>query len=100
MTHTNGGVALERGDLQSQWARDEEGPRFVVVSLPRPMPSAVRQRFRTLCAVLRQGFELCQARERTPDVAAMSLERQLEPLLPGFVCASPAMERVADGSGK
>ena len=47
-------------------------------------------------AVARQGFELCGARERPPQVAEQSGERSLEPLLPGFVCASAAMNRLAD----
>jgi DNA-binding NtrC family response regulator len=51
---------------------------------------------RTLCAVLRQGFDLCHARERPGEVASGLTERQLEPLLPGFVCASAAMQRVAE----
>ncbi|HXG54769.1 MAG TPA: sigma 54-interacting transcriptional regulator [Vicinamibacterales bacterium] len=76
--------------------RDAEGPRQAVVAIPRAMSQAGRQRFRTLCAVLRQGFELCQARDRTPEPMPTVLERQLEPLLPGFVCASPAMLRVTD----
>ena len=76
--------------------RDAGAPRFAVVSVTRPFSPAVSQRFRTLCAVLRQGFELCQARERPAETAAGSMERQLEPLLPGFVCASAAMQRVAD----
>jgi DNA-binding NtrC family response regulator len=47
--------------------------------------------------VLRQGFELCSARDRVPEtVGAAALERQLEPLIPGFVCASAAMQRVTD----
>jgi DNA-binding NtrC family response regulator len=46
--------------------------------------------------VLRQGFELCAARERPVEVAGGGLERPLEPLLPGFVCASAAMHRVAE----
>jgi DNA-binding NtrC family response regulator/tetratricopeptide (TPR) repeat protein len=76
--------------------RVAEGQRLAVVSSSRPLPAQARQRFRTLCAVLRQGFELCQARERPVDVAAVALERQLEPLLPGFACASAAMQRVAE----
>jgi hydrogenase-4 transcriptional activator len=76
--------------------RDAEGARFAVVSAARPMGATERQRFRTLCAVLRQGFELCSARERPAEVGGASLERPLEPLLPGFVCASSAMQRVAD----
>ena len=46
--------------------------------------------------MLRQGFELCAARDRPLEPAAGAIERQLEPLLPGFVCASAAMQRVAD----
>jgi DNA-binding NtrC family response regulator/tetratricopeptide (TPR) repeat protein len=76
--------------------RDSEGRRFVVVSLQRPLAPSMRQRFRTLCAILRQGFELCQARERAPEASAVALERKLEPLFPGFVCASAAMQRVAE----
>jgi DNA-binding NtrC family response regulator/tetratricopeptide (TPR) repeat protein len=76
--------------------RDADGPRYAVVSVSRPLPQGLRQRFRTICAVLRQGFELCQARERTSEVGGVALERQLEPLLPGFVCASAAMQRVTD----
>jgi DNA-binding NtrC family response regulator/tetratricopeptide (TPR) repeat protein len=76
--------------------RDVDGVRHAVIALPRSISSPARQRFRTLCAVMRQGFELCQARERTPELPAGALERQLEPLFPGFVCASAAMHRVAD----
>ena len=76
--------------------RAPDGPRLAVVSCARPMTTQMRQRFRTLCTVLRQGFDLCQARERPPDTSVGALERQLEPLLPGFVCASAAMQRVAD----
>jgi DNA-binding NtrC family response regulator/tetratricopeptide (TPR) repeat protein len=79
-----------------QVGRDHDGPRFAVLSVPRPLSPALRQRFRTLCAVLRQGFDLCQARERGPEAGAVAFERQLEPLLPGFVCASAAMQRVTD----
>ena len=75
--------------------RAPEGPRFAVLSSSRPLPVSTLQRFRTLCVVLRQGFDLCQARDRQPDPTA-ALERPLEPLLPGFVCASAAMQRVAD----
>src|SRR6185437_13977522 len=39
---------------------------------------------------------LCQARDRQPDASGGAIERQLEPLLPGFVCASAAMQRVAE----
>jgi hydrogenase-4 transcriptional activator len=39
---------------------------------------------------------LCQARERPVETVSGAIERPLEPLLPGFVCASAAMQRVAD----
>ena len=54
------------------------------------------RRFRMFSAVARQGFELCGVRERPPQAVETSNERPLEPLLPGFVCASAAMNRVAD----
>ena len=76
--------------------RDGAADRFAAVSAARPFPVPAVQRFRTLCAVLRQGFELCSARERTVEPTAGTAERSLEPLLPGFVCASAAMQKVAD----
>ena len=76
--------------------RDAGGPRFAAVSAIRPFGTPIMQRFHTLCAVLRQGFDLCFARERPGEPAAGTVERSLEPLLPGFVCASAAMQRVAD----
>ncbi len=72
------------------------GGRFAAVSSARSLAGPALQRFRTLCAVLRQGFELCQARDRQPDASGGAIERPLEPLLPGFVCASAAMQRVAE----
>jgi hydrogenase-4 transcriptional activator len=76
--------------------RDVAGPRFVAVSSTRQFTSPATQRFRMLCAVLRQGFDLCAARERPVEAATNVIERQLEPLLPGFVCASAPMQRVAE----
>ena len=76
--------------------RDLEGPRFALVSSTRPFSGSARQRFRTLCAVLRQGFDLCAARDRFAEAPGGVMERPLEPLLPGFVCASAAMQRVAE----
>jgi DNA-binding NtrC family response regulator len=76
--------------------RAPEGPRFVVLSSTRPFTAPALRRLRTLCAVIRQGFDLCQARERQPEAAAGAIELQLEPLLPGFVCASAAMQKVAE----
>jgi DNA-binding NtrC family response regulator/tetratricopeptide (TPR) repeat protein len=76
--------------------RDGSSPRYAAASGARAFTVPVVQRFRTLCAVLRQGFELCSARERPAEPAAGTVERSLEPLIPGFVCASGAMQRVMD----
>ena len=75
--------------------KDAQGPRFVAVSSLRPLTANAVQRFRTLGAVLRQGFDLCTARERPVEAPGVP-ERPLEPLIPGFVCASAAMQRVLD----
>jgi DNA-binding NtrC family response regulator len=64
------------------------------VSAGAPLAVSALKRLRTLCAVVRQGFALCTARERPVEAAALQVERQLEPLLPGFICASAAMQRV------
>ena len=76
--------------------RDGTAPRFAAVSSGRPFTAPTLQRFRTLCSVLRQGFDLCSARERPAEPAAGTIERSLEPLIPGFLCASTAMQRVMD----
>jgi DNA-binding NtrC family response regulator/tetratricopeptide (TPR) repeat protein len=76
--------------------REAAATRFAVMSSARPITPPVLQRFRTLCTVLRQGFELCSARERPTEPAAGTVERPLEPLIPGFVCASAAMQRVME----
>jgi hydrogenase-4 transcriptional activator len=96
------GAAARRGGERSApllvsepIGRDADGPRFAAVSTTRPFAAPTLQRFRTLCAVLRQGFDLCLARER-PELVPGAMERQLEPLLPGLICASTAMQRVAD----
>jgi hypothetical protein len=41
--------------------RAPTGQRFVVLSTSRSLAGPTLQRFRTLCAVLRQGFDLCEA---------------------------------------
>jgi len=76
--------------------KDGAAPRHAVVSGNRGFAPSVLQRFRTLCAVLRQGFDLCSVRERPSDPVVGMVERPLEPLIPGFVCSSAAMQRVTD----
>jgi DNA-binding NtrC family response regulator len=102
------GVALARaaaqgsqeyiGDvlLTEPLGRDHDGPRScTIVGRRRPSDGALR-RFRMYSAVARQGFELCGSRERPPQVLDQGTERSLEPLLPGFICASAAMNRLAE----
>jgi DNA-binding NtrC family response regulator/tetratricopeptide (TPR) repeat protein len=84
------------GSLLEPVGREVDGPRFAAVSGSRVFSGNDRQRLRTLCAVIRQGFDLCAARERPVEVVGGIAERPLEPLLPGFVCASAAMQRVAE----
>jgi len=76
--------------------RDSDGPRTVAVASSRPAGHPVMRRVKMMAAVARQGFELCGARERGSSAPDTSVERPLEPLLPGFVCASAAMHRVVD----
>jgi DNA-binding NtrC family response regulator/tetratricopeptide (TPR) repeat protein len=84
------------GFIVESLGRGVSGPRFAAISSTRPISIAMSQRFRLLCTVLRQGFDLCEARERPVEAATTVLERKLEPLLPGFVCASVPMQRVAE----
>jgi DNA-binding NtrC family response regulator len=75
---------------------DAEGTRTAAVvfrSAPNPRTS---RRLKTITAVARQGFDLCVARERPAPASASQSDRAIELLLPGFICASAAMSRVAD----
>ena len=76
--------------------RDTDGPRSVAIASSRPAGHPVLRRVRMMAAVARQGFDLCGARENGSAAADPVTERPLEPLLPGFVCASAAMYRVVD----
>jgi hydrogenase-4 transcriptional activator len=73
-----------------------DGPRIAAITASHPFSPVIHARFRTVCAVTRQGFDLCRARERPVEAASAPFERNLEPLLPGFVCVSPAMTRVVE----
>ena len=63
---------------------------------PRPWSDMALRRLRMMAAVAHQGFDLCASRERPGGTPADPLERPLEPLMPGFICASPSMQRVVD----
>ena len=75
---------------------DREGARTFTIVSTRPLTDAAQRRFRMFSAVARQGFELCGARERPLQAVDQPGERSLTPLLPGFICASAAMNKVAD----
>jgi hydrogenase-4 transcriptional activator len=94
MRSSDGGTGI--GPMLEPLGRDIEGARYAVVSGNRPFQGNARQRFRTLCAVLRQGFDLCAARDRQVEAVGGIADRPLEPLLPGFVCASAAMHKVVE----
>jgi DNA-binding NtrC family response regulator len=75
---------------------DPDGPRVLAVASARPWSDLALRRTRMMAAVARQGFDLCGARERPVATRVTSTERPLEPLLTGFICASPSMQRVVE----
>ena len=75
---------------------DQDGTRRCVVSLPGPLSDVTSARLRMFTTISRQGFDLCGARDRPSQAVDQHNERPLEPLLPGFICAGPAMNRLAD----
>ena len=89
-THGTGWVVSE------QAGRDVDGPRFVAILSPRVPADPLRRRLRMIAAIAAQGFELCAARQRPAAPVEVVYEQPLEPLLPGFLCASPAMTRVVE----
>jgi DNA-binding NtrC family response regulator len=92
-----GGRTFADGHLTTEpLGRGPDGARFCSVLTGRPLSDTEARRYRMFATIARQGFELCGARERPAKVVEPSVERKLEPLLPGFICASAAMNRVAD----
>jgi DNA-binding NtrC family response regulator len=91
------GAAYGNGSLIVEpVGREADGPRAVAVASSRPIGSPALRRIRMMAAIARQGFELCGAREHPSPSTDATVGRPLEPLLPGFVCASAAMNRVVD----
>ena len=84
------------GVRRESLGKDHDGPRFCAITSARRLGGESLHRFRMFASVARQGFELCGVRERPYPTADAPVERSLEPLLPGFICASGAMSRVAD----
>jgi DNA-binding NtrC family response regulator/tetratricopeptide (TPR) repeat protein len=84
------------GVITEQLGRDHDGPRSCAVVSSRRLSDAESRRIRMFAAIARQGFELCRMRERPPQTVEPANERPLEPLGPGFICASTAMARVVE----
>jgi DNA-binding NtrC family response regulator/tetratricopeptide (TPR) repeat protein len=76
--------------------RDVDGPRHTAILSQRPLEDGQLRRLRMIAAIATQGFELCAARQRPAAPTEIVHEQPLEPLLPGFLCASPAMLRVVE----
>src|SRR5205823_12725510 len=77
--------------------RDPEGPRFAAVASPRAIGHPIMRRLRMINTIVRQGYALCAARDRSAEAIGPSvIDQPLEPLVPGFLCASAAMTRVVE----
>ena len=75
--------------------RDHDGPRYGAVACSARVGALAHRRLRMIATITTQGFDLCASRERPPITLEAATDRSLEPLLPGFLCASEAMNLVA-----
>jgi hydrogenase-4 transcriptional activator len=82
--------------LVESLGKEHDGPRRCVVAAPERLGDTEMRRFRMFVHIARQGFELCGLRDRPGQAVEMTNERPLEPLIPGFICASAAMTRLSD----
>jgi hydrogenase-4 transcriptional activator len=92
----DGSLAKRDTAFVEQLGRHADGPRGLAVVSAQPIGYPTARRLRMLASVARQGFALCAARERSTASAGPAADPSLEPLLPGFVSASAAMNRVVD----
>ncbi len=69
---------------------------MAVIATTHAFGYPVARRLRMIATVARQGFDLCAAREPAAPPPDETAQHLLEPLLPGFVCASAAMARVVE----
>ncbi|MBI1873642.1 MAG: tetratricopeptide repeat protein [Acidobacteria bacterium] len=93
---STGGAPPPGIQLIEPLGRDPDGPRRVAVALPAALTPAIALRLRALASVARLGFEFSDTRDQPVSTLDSRDRVPLEPLLPGFVCASPAMARVVD----
>jgi len=82
--------------LTEPLGHDYDGPRKCTIVAARRLTDTAMRRLRMFTAIARQGFELCGVRERPPQAVEQINERPLDPVLPGFICASAAMNRVVE----
>ena len=82
--------------LVDSLGKETDGARRCAIALTRQLDGVSDARLRMFTAIARQGFELCGARERPVPSVDQLIERPIEPLLPGFICAGPAMHRLTD----
>ncbi len=91
------GDLSSRGTLfKESLGRGPGGVRMLAVVSPRPLGYPLERRLRMISTVARQGFALCDARNKSEQTAGPAAEPSLEPLLPGFLSASAAMQRVTE----
>jgi DNA-binding NtrC family response regulator/tetratricopeptide (TPR) repeat protein len=91
------GAAYGHGDLLVEpLGHEADDLRLGVIASPRPIAQVVARRLRMVGAVARQGFALCGARDHVAQPVEASALRSLDAVLPGFVCASAAMNRVVE----
>ena len=90
-------AASRQGDrmLVEPLGLDLDGHRFAVVVSARPITPFMTRRLRMIATVARQGFALCAALKPSEGPGA-AIDRSLEPLLAGFLCASAAMTKVVE----
>jgi DNA-binding NtrC family response regulator/tetratricopeptide (TPR) repeat protein len=89
----------EYGDgllLVEPLGKEHDGPRRCVIAAPQRLDDSAVRRFRMFAHIARQGFELCGFRDRPGQTIELPNERPLEPLIPGFICASAAMTRLSE----
>jgi DNA-binding NtrC family response regulator/tetratricopeptide (TPR) repeat protein len=89
----------EYGDgvlLVEPLGKEPDGPRRCVIAAQQHLNDQVTRRSRVFAHIARQGFELCGMRDRPAQSIEPVNERPIEPLLPGFICASAAMTRVTE----
>ena len=92
----SGGVYSAGVLIREPIGREPDGPRHALLAASRPLGHPQARRVRMMAAVARQGFDLCGVRDRPTMTVDATTERPLEPLLPGFLCASAVMTRVVD----